>query len=395
MQQSKMLRNKIIWIMWLIGVSILYLFGNNVSTLIVMLLSVIIPVLLSIAAIVSSRYVVAELVMPETANKGDTVFGMLKVTNTGALPLQRAEFCIICENRLTGETTDSVFVISCGHKSETEATLNLSSKHCGVIEVGVKWARVSDVFCITSWKIKGLESKHVIASPECFDMDITLIEDINTVVDSEVYSMARAGSDPSETFAIREYVPGDPIKSIHWKLSQKFEHLMVRELGLPVVDRLLVLMETSAIPGIPSPSADIVDIMAEAFFSVSRELSSQRIPHTLGWKDMETGLYEERNIQATEDISPAIEHFLSNTAGESSTTVISCFRQSYAQCAYAHVIVVTSYLEPDITSLYNGNRITILHAGGSPENDGMRPDGIYMLSFAKENYKRDLSKLEL
>ncbi len=395
MRQSKMWKNKIIWLIWLIGASTLYLFANNAGTLIVLLLSVIIPVLLAIAAGISARYAAAELMIPETANKGDTVFGILKVTNTGILALQRAEFNIVCENRLTGERTGSVISISCGPRSGAETKVKLSSKHCGAIEIAAAGARAADTFGLTSWKIKRFEPKHVIVSPRCFDVEITLIEDINAVVDSDEYSMTRPGSDPSETFAIREYVPGDSIKSIHWKLSQKFDHLMVRELGLPVVDRLLALMETSAIPGIALPSADMADIMAETFFSVSRELVRQRISHTLGWKNMETGLYEECDIKTAEDISAVIGHFLSNTVGAANTTIAACFRQSYAQCAYAHVIVVTPYIEPDITALYNGNRVTALLAGGVPENDGMRPDGVYVLSFVEENYQRDLSKLEL
>ena len=76
--------------------------------------------------------------------------------------------------------------------------------------------------------------------------------------------------------------------------------------------------------------------MAEAFFSVSRELVRQGISHTLGWKNTETGLYEEYDIKTTEDISTIVGHFLSNTVCAGNTTVAACFRQFYAQCAYAH-----------------------------------------------------------
>ncbi|MCQ2538114.1 MAG: DUF58 domain-containing protein [Lachnospiraceae bacterium] len=41
-------------------------------------------------------------------------------------------------------------------------------------------------------------------------------------------------NDPSEAYGIREYVPGDSIKSIHWKLSEKTGKTMVREYGMPV-----------------------------------------------------------------------------------------------------------------------------------------------------------------
>lgn len=41
----------------------------------------------------------------------------------------------------------------------------------------------------------------------------------------------RAGSGPGETFQIRPYVPGDPIRQLHWKLSAKLDQPLIRELG--------------------------------------------------------------------------------------------------------------------------------------------------------------------
>ena len=38
---------------------------------------------------------------------------------------------------------------------------------------------------------------------------------------SEGMMQNRKGNDLSEIFDIREYVPGDDIRSIHWKLSSK------------------------------------------------------------------------------------------------------------------------------------------------------------------------------
>ena len=43
----------------------------------------------------------------------------------------------------------------------------------------------------------------------------------------------RKGNDPSEMFDIREYVPGDDIRSIHWKLSGKTDQLILRESSEP------------------------------------------------------------------------------------------------------------------------------------------------------------------
>ena len=52
--------------------------------------------------------------------------------------------------------------------------------------------------------------------------------------ESEEHSKKRGGDDPSEVFQIRDYQPGDKMRSIHWKLSAKTEEMMVREQSLPL-----------------------------------------------------------------------------------------------------------------------------------------------------------------
>lgn len=66
----------------------------------------------------------------------------------------------------------------------------------------------------------------------------------------------RRGSDPSEFFDIREYIPGDDIRTIHWKLSSRFDDLLiVREPSDPSHYDLALLPNLSAQPdGTLSPA---------------------------------------------------------------------------------------------------------------------------------------------
>lgn len=38
----------------------------------------------------------------------------------------------------------------------------------------------------------------------------------------------RKGNDPSEIFDIKDYTPGDDLRFVHWKLSGKADHLIMR-----------------------------------------------------------------------------------------------------------------------------------------------------------------------
>ena len=68
--------------------------------------------------------------------------------------------------------------------------------------------------------------------------------------------MNKKGSDYSETFQLREYVPGDSIKQIHWKLSEKLDKLVVREASLPVQKSTLVFWDKYAENGFSPEEAD-------------------------------------------------------------------------------------------------------------------------------------------
>ena len=111
-------------------------------------------------------------------------------------------------------------------------------------------------------------------APNIFPMETQIAYGESTNMDSDEYSMKKAGYDPSETFAIREYQPGDRIRQIHWKLTEKFDNLMVRDYGLPIQNTILLLLETGYAQDKPDP--DCMDALAEALLSVSQELASQQ-----------------------------------------------------------------------------------------------------------------------
>ena len=75
-----------------------------------------------------------------------------------------------------------------------------------------------------------------------------LIPNPDSQEDSDSYSQERPGADLTETFQIREYVPGDSMRQIHWKLSGKFDRLIVRDPALPITRNVLVFWERTGSP---------------------------------------------------------------------------------------------------------------------------------------------------
>lgn len=92
--------------------------------------------------------------------------------------------------------------------------------------------------------------------------------------DCQEYAQDRRGLDRTEVYQIREYVPGDSLSQIHWKLTSKRETLLVREPACPVEQSLLFLVDRTW--GTLEPSQ--ADTLMEAAASISQALCDQAFP---------------------------------------------------------------------------------------------------------------------
>jgi uncharacterized protein (DUF58 family) len=131
-------------------------------------------------------------------------------------------------------------------------------------------------------------------------------------------------------------MPGDPVRQIHWKLSEKTDRTMVRDLGLPVVEQMLLLLDT-AFPADAPVLPETTDLMLALLSSVSSALLEADIPHTVGWRDSETGAWRAVELSGPEDLEELTAAVLvcpMTSAGESAVTG---YLEKHVRCPYAHV----------------------------------------------------------
>ncbi len=390
-----MVKNRIFWILWLLGMGLLYLFKFDTEARIILIASFFIPAILIVFTGIAARKISSLLETPEVCRKGNSVGGEIIFRNGSAIPALRVSCTIICRNMLTGEKKEERLNVVLMTKCEKSLRLDVGSDYCGKLNISIESFRLHDMFGLSSWKLNPPAEKTLAVFPELFDPEVILVEDVNAIVDSDMYSMTKPGFDPSETFAIREYIPGDSIKSIHWKLSQKSDSIMIREYGFPIINQLLLLFEASYLTEFIIPTPKQTDAMAEAFLSVSATLAKQGILHTIGWKHSSSGMFISYDINSIEELDVLTEDFLSNTVIMDKTTTTGCYRKFHEQCPYSHIVIVSTYVEPDIDLIYNGNRVTVLLCAGNSAGDGIRQDGIQQVFFSDSNYREDLGRLEL
>ena len=385
---------RIAWGLWIAAAGALHWFGNNLGSFVVLLASVAAPVLLGVLAILAAKGLRISLALPHQSEKGETVTGTLSAQNAGWLPLQHIVCRVACTNRLTGETARHILPFALAPKDTADTAFTLNTAHCGRLAVSVSHVCVTDAFGLFARRLPLCEAQEILVLPTGFPLDLTIAPHMSAAVDSDSYSMTRPGHDPSEIYAIRAYIPGDPIRNIHWKLSQKSDSLLTRELALPVASQMLVLLETT----VPAAFGNIdaaADAMVEVLAAVSAALCGLGIKHTLGWRDMETGLLRTGEITDADDLADALPDILANTFGLGDTTVAACFRSENELCAYAHAAVISPCAPHDLDLLRNGNRVTALVCGTDAAQDGLQADGTLRFTFSAKTYAHTLAGLEL
>lgn len=372
------------WIFVIISALILYLFSNETVTL---------ALLLALIAVLPASFLLRRLNCRRIeVSLGDAVrfenksVFILTIRNKGWLPVASAEVEIRCENLRTGEADLHLVRRGLMPRKSTEAKIEISPTHAGRYELSVASGRVYEPLGIWSESIECEDHRYLTFLPVIYEMNIKPVSSA-AMPESDVNSVRRKGSVSGDMVGIKEYVAGDPVRNIHWKLSEKTDKLLVKELGDPVTDNYLLLLDSAA--GIVHDTAAL-DAIASVFISLMHSLRLSDIAFNVGWTDPATDKVVIYRIVTEEDFNAAVDNFLAVPA--STPSAFSKMGSDISDSRYARVIIVGPRVPADIENLTNGCEATVLMYGGSSGNAGT---GITVLGFDSYSYKESLSLVEL
>ncbi len=113
---------------------------------------------------------------------------------------------------------------------------NKLSKHCGQVQLKAKYCVISDmtgIFCIPVRINCNLvcnvypKAKKPDFLPDCDKISV-------------VGYKPKSGGGFSDFYELRQYQSGDSLKNIHWKLSSKYDDIIVREPSIPIYRQFAV-----------------------------------------------------------------------------------------------------------------------------------------------------------
>lgn len=385
-----MVSHRICWAIVVVLCALSFVFADSVATLAALVIAIAVPLVSIAVARLHAQRIACTLTAPGSASVGVPATCTCSIEALPYVPLASANVKLVAKNAFAGTCEEVQTSLPLAVRSQTRS-LTLTPSCCGVCSVAVEELNVSDMFGVARFKAACPEELRFTVACEEVPLQVSTAIDADQLYDSERYSMAQAGNDPSETYALREYQPGDPIKSIHWKLSQKTGELIVRELGQPIVDDVCLMFETGIVEPMKRPSPRRLNAMASAFLSVSRALVLAEIEHEICWQDIETGGLVSRKIALPTDLDAAADALMSCRVGRSQRTTPACYVAERGECSAAHIVTVSSYAQNDLDRMGAHGRLTAIVF--ARENSGVSP--VRIISTSVSSYREDLAYLEV
>ncbi len=367
------------WAALLAAAGAAYLFENNPGTLTLLLCCLALP-LAGMLALLGGGRLTVQCLLPRTLEKGKAVDCRLTVKNGSIVPVPRLRVQWRCRNLHTGETLSGVETLTLPPKGERSLSFTLRSRHCGSLELRVLAGEVEDLFGLIRRRVELTWTGETAAPPVLFAPELVLLPTERRGPERQTDSRTVPGDDPGEIYAIREYVPGDAVRQIHWKLSEKTGKTMVRLLGTSVSREALLLFDPAG------ADPELTDILTEIFASLAWILAERDFSFAVCWADPQSGEPVVTEIDTQEDLGPMLDRLLALPPVNR-----PCSWPNLEE--YSRILAIAA--QRPVLEGREGARVSLLlpRELGLPE--GLQGDGSRLYTFSREDYPRDLTRLEV
>ena len=216
-----------------------------------------------------------QIIVPaEPMEKGSEFYLRFILHNPTWFPLVNATLKLNVANRFYQEEGTHFLNVPIRAKKDTETVYPIVMDYCGRLSVRAEEIRLLDLLGIFEVVIPIREEQECLIFPkgELRNQEAGKIY-INGV--SEATESKEKGYDFSEVSGIREYIPGDKLQNIHWKLSVKKDELMVKERISVSAMQLNVLVELA------NDEDMRLDSVLELAESITKSFVVQNLPFTI------------------------------------------------------------------------------------------------------------------
>lgn len=294
-------KQRIFYLLFLIISTVMLFAYKSKITSVLFLFAIIYPIISVLLAFITSKLLKAKIEFRSLyAEKQENFSVAVKLTNRFILPIAPAEIIGYFPYKRTNLFEYQNILISVLPFSTTNINFSAPIKLRGVYDCGIEKIVVHDflkLFKFTKYfnkfeKVVILPRKHV----------INPIRDISSS-DNETESTSSFSLDKNNFTNIREYINGDHVKHIHWKMSAKQDKLMVKQFERSVGGVSIIIADLNEYFPLDEENSEVSDCIIETLIALNMTLISEKQSCVNLWYSPVTKKCEQRLVKDEGDFA--------------------------------------------------------------------------------------------
>ncbi len=257
------------------------------------------------AAISRARTKVSAKVLGDVQSIGDNAKLQIKINNRCPFPLFAVAVKIYITNSFNSTSSVCTSRFSSSAFSDEVHEFAIKSNHCGRLDISVDKIYFYDALRLFKFSKKLDCRKTVTVLPKIHELSVDVVNHGIYAGETDIFSKTRPGDDPSEVFDIRDYKGGDKLNRIHWKLSVKQNHYMVKQYSFPINEMILIYVDLF-IDRKNKSALELLDSEIAILLSMAFKFVNLQKQFKICWYNDESKQLIFEDIKSVEDIYSAL-----------------------------------------------------------------------------------------
>ena len=383
-----MIKTKIIYFFIIIGTFLFAILYSDYFPLAIFIITLVLPIILNIIIRIIKKSISLDIKSIDVVqNKNDGIEVKLLIKNNSIFPAVNGELKLCYYNKFSGNKEIEYINFPINSKETESIDFKIKSKYCGKLIIEIQSLKIYDYLTFSSVKKKLKKFKEVIVLPQIYDINFSGNSININSLDGEIFSKDKAGDDPSEVFNVREYIEGDKIQRIHWKLSSKVDNVMIKEYSQPIVNDSIIIVELCE----SENNINTIQGIIETAISLSHMLLSYNYIHYICWYDKNKDFFNKIIINSEEDMLGVACELLSLKPYTNDVLSLKHYNIEKGSEEYSRKFYVTSNIpKKNIMDIKENENMDIFYL-----DDGRKSniDGINIKTVDINNLKNSLENL--
>lgn len=345
-------KNRVFYLILILCLGYFFIFYERRVTFLIFLTVAIFPLFSTGLLLWTKRKISVELVAePYMVTKQEDCKVIVRIKNQSLFPISKLEVNVFyCNHMLVGREAKTITLSFLG-KSSQEVELHLIPEYVGNVELMIDQLTVWEFsHCVKLHKKVQIQGNLMVLPRELKINQNLHIGNWN-LFENEAVLLPKPGADQTELLNIREYLEGDRISRIHWKLSDKYDELMIKEYASPLYYYPLFLLDLRK--PYKEDVMDYMDAFYEAFISIAIWHIEQEQPLEAAFYDIKQNRLMKKVISTREELYDFIHECYDNSYQAEESKSLQAFYALNEAHRYSNVIYFTPEIESGLQILQN------------------------------------------